>query len=60
MVLMALNILFSPDAIADIDEGFEYYNSKSFGLGFEFTDTIDAYMRKSAMFPLLLQSGMIT
>ena len=48
---MALNILFSPDAISDIDEGFEYYNSKSQGLGFEFTETIDAYLGKISKTP---------
>ena len=48
---MSFIILLSPDAIADIDEGFEYYNSKSSGFGFEFTDTIDAYLTKISNVP---------
>lgn len=48
---MSFIILLSPDAIADIDEGFEYYNSKSLGLGLEFTDTIDAYLEKISKVP---------
>ncbi|MDZ4809849.1 MAG: hypothetical protein SGI96_16530 [Bacteroidota bacterium] len=48
---MPFIILLSPDAIADIDEGFEYYNSKSQGLGFEFTDTINAYLGKISKVP---------
>ena len=40
---MLFEILLSPDAIEDIDKGFEYYNSKSDGLGFELTDTINVY-----------------
>ena len=43
---MGFTILLSPEAIADIEYGFEYYNSKSLGLGFEFTNTINAYLAK--------------
>jgi len=40
-------IVLSPAAILDIDKAFDYYNSRSFGLGYEFTDTLDAYFRRS-------------
>ena len=48
---MPFEILLSPEAIADIDDGFEYYNSKSMGLGFEFTDTIHLYFSKISEMP---------
>jgi hypothetical protein len=48
---MAFFVVLSPDAINDIDIAFEYYNKLSDGLGFEFTDTIDAYLKKIAKFP---------
>ena len=48
---MAFSIALSPDAINDIDLAFEYYNKLSDGLGFEFTDTIDAYLKRIARFP---------
>ncbi len=48
---MLFEILLSPDAIQDIDNGFEYYNSKSDGLGFEFTDTINIYLTKISHVP---------
>ena len=48
---MPFEILLSPEAIADINDGFEYYNSKSIGLGFEFTDTIDIYFSKISEMP---------
>jgi len=48
---MAFSIVLSPDAINDIDLAFEYYNKLSDGLGFEFTDTIDAYLKRIARFP---------
>jgi hypothetical protein len=48
---MAFSVVLSPDAINDIDIAFEYYNKLSDGLGFEFTDTIDAYLKKIAQFP---------
>ncbi len=35
----------------NIDNGFEYYNSKSDGLGFEFTDTINIYLTKISQVP---------
>ena len=38
---MAHPVVLSARAIDDIDAGFEYYNSRSYGLGFEFTDTLD-------------------
>jgi hypothetical protein len=43
---MAFSVVLSPDAVNDIDIAFEYYNKLSAGLGFEFTDTIDAYLKK--------------
>ena len=48
---MLFKIFVSPEAIKDIDDGFEYYNSKSFGLGFEFTDTVDIYLSKISEVP---------
>lgn len=48
---MPFEILLSQDAIQDIDNGFEYYNSKSDGLGFEFTDTINIYLTKISHVP---------
>jgi hypothetical protein len=44
-------VVLSADAIADIDAAFEYYNSRSYGLGFEFTDTLDAYFKKISQLP---------
>ena len=48
---MLFEILLSPDAIYDMDYGFDYYNSKSAGLGFEFTDTINIYLTKISHVP---------
>ncbi|HEX6427771.1 MAG TPA: type II toxin-antitoxin system RelE/ParE family toxin [Niastella sp.] len=48
---MPFSVVLSPDAINDIDIAVEYYNRLSEGLGFEFTDTIDAYLKKIANFP---------
>jgi hypothetical protein len=45
---MAFSLVLSPDAINDIDIAFEYYNKLSDGLGFEFTDTIDTYLKKNS------------
>jgi toxin ParE1/3/4 len=44
-------VVLSADAILDIDEAFEYYNSRSYGLGFEFTDTLDTYFKKISRLP---------
>jgi len=44
-------VVLSADAINDIDEAFEYYNRRSYGLGFEFTDTLDAYFQKISRLP---------
>ncbi len=41
----------SSDATIDIDQAFEYYNSRSYGLGFEFTDTLDTYFQKISRLP---------
>ena len=49
--LMSFTILLSPAAIDDIDNGFEYYNSKSFGLGFEFINIINIYLYKISEVP---------
>ncbi len=48
---MPYSIVLSPDAINDIDKAFEYYNGLSAGLGFEFTNTIDIYLKKIAQLP---------
>lgn len=48
---MSHPVVLSADAIADIDQAFEYYNSRSYGLGFEFTDTLDAYFKKIGRLP---------
>lgn len=48
---MQFQILLSPAAINDIADAFEYYDSKSAGLGFEFTDTINKYLIKISSFP---------
>jgi plasmid stabilization system protein ParE len=44
-------IVLSADAEADIDQAFEYYNRHSYGLGFEFTDTLDRYFKKISRLP---------
>ena len=48
---MAYQLVLSPDAIADIDKAIDYYNGLSFGLGFEFTDTLDRYFKSIGNFP---------
>jgi toxin ParE1/3/4 len=48
---MAHAVVLSADAIIDIDQAFEYYNSRSYGLGFEFTDILDAYFKKISRLP---------
>jgi len=48
---MSFVILLSPEAEEDIEYGFEYYNKISEGLGFEFTDTIDRYLKKISELP---------
>ena len=44
-------VVLSADAILDIDTAVEYYNSRSYGLGFEFADTLDRYFRKISQLP---------
>jgi hypothetical protein len=44
-------IVLSADAILDIDTAVEYYNSRSYGLGFEFADTLDRHFRKIGQLP---------
>ena len=44
-------VVLSAAAILDIDKAFDYYNSRSYGLGFEFTDTLDAYFKKISNLP---------
>ena len=56
---MPFLIVLSPEAIEDNDTGFNYYNKLSEGLGFEFTDTIDMYLKKSVSGQQLLLSAMI-
>ena len=48
---MSHPVVLSADATTDIDQAFEYYNSRSYGLGFEFTDTLDAYFQKISRLP---------
>jgi hypothetical protein len=48
---MAHPVVLSARAIDDIDAAFEYYNSRSYGLGFEFTDTLDVYFKKISRLP---------
>jgi hypothetical protein len=44
-------IVLSADAVLDIDQAFDYYNGCSYGLGFEFTDTLDLYLKKIGNLP---------
>lgn len=48
---MSHPVVLSAEAIADIDTAFQYYNSRSYGLGFEFTGTLDAYFDKISRLP---------
>jgi toxin ParE1/3/4 len=48
---MSHPIVLSADAVLDIDEAVEYYNSRSYGLGFEFADTLNSYFRKISQLP---------
>lgn len=48
---MSFAIVLSPEAEEDIDYGFDYYNKLSDGLGFEFTNTIDRYLKKISEWP---------
>lgn len=48
---MAYQVSLSPDAVADIDKAVDYYNRISAGLGFEFTDTLDRYLKNIANLP---------
>ncbi|HOA38430.1 MAG TPA: hypothetical protein PLQ32_08340 [Flavihumibacter sp.] len=47
----AFELVLSVDAVNDIDQAVEYYNSLSDGLGFEFADTIDRYFSKIQQLP---------
>jgi hypothetical protein len=47
----ALELVLSSDAINDIDQTVDYYNSLLDGLGFEFADTIDKYFLKIQQVP---------
>jgi len=47
----AYTIFLSPDAITDLADGFDYYNKQSYGFGFEFSDTINAYLSKIRQVP---------
>jgi hypothetical protein len=48
---MAHSIVLAADAILDIDNAVEYYNGRSYGLGFEFADTLDSYFKKISQLP---------
>jgi len=57
---MAHPVVLSEAAILDIDKAFDYYNSRSYGLGFEFTDLLDNYFKKIGRLTYPLLSVMIT
>ncbi len=44
-------VVLSEAATLDIDKAFDYYNSRSYGLGFEFTDLLDSYFKKIGRLP---------
>jgi hypothetical protein len=48
---MAYHIVLSTDATLDIDEAVEHYNKISFGLGFEFVNTIDVFFTNIRRLP---------
>ena len=48
---MSHSIVLSTDAELDIDSAVEYYNSRYYGLGFEFADTLDNYFKKISQLP---------
>ena len=48
---MSHPIVLSTDAVLDIDSAVDYYNSRSYGLGFEFADTLDNYFQKISQLP---------
>jgi hypothetical protein len=54
-----LQLVLASDAMNDIDQAVEYYNSVSDGLGFEFANTIDRILLKSSKCQQLLPSDMI-
>lgn len=57
---MLYQLVLSPDAIADIDKAVNYYNGLSFGLGFEFTDTLDRYFKALRIYlPLRLPATLM-
>jgi hypothetical protein len=47
---MSHPIVLSTDAVLDIDSAVEYYNSRSYGLGFEFAD-LDNYFKNIIQLP---------
>lgn len=49
--MVDLDLVLSANAIRDIDQAIDYYNSLSQGLGFEFADTIDRYFVKIQRLP---------
>lgn len=51
---MGNQLVVSSDAIADIDNAVNYDNKISYGLGFEFAETLDRYFKILLSFPLLL------
>lgn len=48
---MGYELVLSQDSINDIDKAFNYYNSISSGLGFEFTNTLDNYFKNISNLP---------
>ncbi len=48
---MPFLINLSADAINDIDNAVDYYNKVSYGLGFEFTNTLDNFFNKISRLP---------
>ena len=50
--MIAFQLVLTVDAINEIDQAVEYYNSVSDGLGFEFANTIDRYFTKIQQVPI--------
>jgi plasmid stabilization system protein ParE len=48
---MSHPVVLSADAVSDVDAGVDYYNRCSYGLGFEFADTLDRYFRRISQLP---------
>jgi hypothetical protein len=49
---MSYQIVLSSDAIIDIDGAVEHYNKISFGLGFEFVNTLEVFFNNISRLPV--------